>query len=119
MSNTRRRGGGRRAIRSETGVTLSRSSLRGWHKEAWTLRCAINLVNSWHRRRRIDQCAYRRVSASAVVADTEVQNDSEAPHPAFPELPDRKRATLILRFSADLSVKAHTSRDYKRYGAAC
>lgn len=23
-------------------------------KEAWTFRCAINLVNSWHRRRRIE-----------------------------------------------------------------
>jgi RNA polymerase sigma-70 factor (sigma-E family) len=73
--------------------------------EAWTYRCAINLANSWYRRRRAERRAYDRLDARA---DPDDQSDRAAQmsiRDAVRRLPVRQRTAIVLRFYADLPVE--------------
>jgi RNA polymerase sigma factor (sigma-70 family) len=73
---------------------------------AWTYRVAINLANSYLRRRLAERRATRRLSSRAVA----VQHDPDTPtaiavRAAVAALPRRERAVIVLRFFADLPVR--------------
>lgn len=73
---------------------------------AWTYRVAINLANSYLRRRLAERRATRRLSARA----STIQYDPDTPtaiavRTAVAGLPKRLRAVVVLRFFADLSVR--------------
>jgi RNA polymerase sigma-70 factor (sigma-E family) len=73
---------------------------------AWTYRVAINLANSYLRRRLAERRATRRLSARA----STIQHAPDTPtavavRAAVAGLPKRERAVVVLRFFADLSVR--------------
>lgn len=72
---------------------------------AWVQRVALNLANSWHRRRVIR----RRVEAQLagiqrVAQDAPDSASAVAVRAAVSQLPERQRMALVLRYYADLSV---------------
>lgn len=87
---------------------------RGWEKvsgmmspDGWLYRVAINEVNSFFRRRRIERKALRRAERKrpgpSDTNDTAVA-DRLLVREAMRELPDRQRQALALFYFSDLSV---------------
>jgi RNA polymerase sigma factor (sigma-70 family) len=73
---------------------------------AWTYRVAINLANSYLRRRLAERRATRRLSARAAAPPYEPDTPTAiAVRAALATLPRRERAVIILRFFADLPVR--------------
>jgi RNA polymerase sigma factor (sigma-70 family) len=73
---------------------------------AWTYRVAINLANSYLRRRLAERRATRRLSARAAPQQYEPDTPTAvAVRAALATLPRRERAVIVLRFFADLPVR--------------
>jgi RNA polymerase sigma-70 factor (ECF subfamily) len=88
-----------RACRDWTHVTTLRSP------GAWTHRVAINLANSWYRRRAAEQRARARHGPSDDGIGPEADPaDVLALRAAVAGLPRRQRAAIVLRYFTDLSV---------------
>jgi RNA polymerase sigma-70 factor (sigma-E family) len=72
---------------------------------AWTYRVAINLTNSWFRRRVAERRARTRLGARAAGAHIDPDPaDAVAIRRAVAALPRRQRTALVLRYYADLPV---------------
>ena len=71
--------------------------------EAWLSRVAINLANSWWRRRYAEHRANRRASAERMPATPEPETVL-AVRAAVAELPWRQRAAVVLRYYGGCSV---------------
>lgn len=72
---------------------------------AWTYRVAINLTNSWLRRRVAERRARARLGAQAAGAHIDPDPaDAVAIRRAVAALPRRQRTALVLRYYADLPV---------------
>ena len=67
-------------------------------------RVAINLANSYYRRKAAERKAKSRLGVETYHRDPDVAN-AVAIREALAELPKRQRAVLILRFYADLSTR--------------
>jgi RNA polymerase sigma-70 factor (ECF subfamily) len=70
-------------------------------RRAWAYRVAMNLANSWWRRRMAERRAVTRLSSRQVDSDPA---DALAVRAAVRALPPRQRTALVLRYYADLSV---------------
>lgn len=81
-----------------------RSVGRMGNPEAWMFRVAINLANSYYRRKAAERKAKSRLGVETYHRDPDVAN-AVAIREALAELPKRQRAVLILRFYADLSTR--------------
>ncbi len=81
-----------------------RSVERMGNPEAWMFRVAINLANSYYRRKAAERKAKSRLDVPTYHRDPDVAN-AVAIREALAELPKRQRAVLILRFYADLSTR--------------
>ena len=85
---------------------------RDWKKvrkmaspDAWVHRVAINCANSFHRRRRAESRAHKRLQAEVPASDMEQDPSAVlAIREAVSRLPKRQRSALVLRYYADLSV---------------
>jgi len=72
---------------------------------AWTYRVAINLANSWLRRRAAERRARARLAARGAGAHLDPDPaDAVAVRQAVAALPRRQRTALVLRYYADLPV---------------
>ena len=72
---------------------------------AWTYRVAINLANSWLRRRVAERRARARLAARVTRAHLDPDPvDAIAVRQAVAALPRRQRTALVLRYYADLPV---------------
>jgi RNA polymerase sigma-70 factor (sigma-E family) len=72
---------------------------------AWTFRVAINLANSWVRRRMAERRARARLAGQAASAHLDPDPaDALAVRQAVAALPRRQRTALVLRYYADLPV---------------
>jgi RNA polymerase sigma factor (sigma-70 family) len=72
---------------------------------AWTCRVAVNLANSWLRRRIAERRARARLAARATDAHVDPDPaDAVAIRRAVAALPRRRRTALVLRYYADLPV---------------
>lgn len=69
----------------------------------WTHRVAINLANSWFRRRAAERRARSRMSDAVVHHDPDGA-DRAAVRAAVAALPERQRTALVLRYYLDLSA---------------
>ena len=94
-----------------TQETLARACLH-WNKlkradspEAWTHRVAINLANSFFRRKAVERRARQRMTVQTGHSDPVDPEDVELQQ-AVRRLPDRQRAVIALRYYADLSVRS-------------
>ena len=75
------------------------------HRRAWLSRVAINLANSWLRRRAVEHRANRRHGLPAdVAASDDAIATSLAIREAVATLPPRQRTAVALRFYTGLSV---------------
>lgn len=74
------------------------------NRRAWMSRVAINLANSWFRRRAVERRANRRHGLPVTVADTEDVAATMAVREAVVALPPRQRMVVALRFYSGLSV---------------
>lgn len=81
-----------------------RSVARMGNPEAWMFRVAINLANSYFRRKTVERNAKLRLNTDRFHQDPDVA-DAVAVRQALALLPRRQRAVLILRFYADLSTR--------------
>ena len=70
---------------------------------AWIHRVAMNLANSWFRRKRAEQRAARRHGSSTSTPDTDL-SIRPAVRDALATLPPSERAVLVLRYFAELTV---------------
>jgi RNA polymerase sigma-70 factor (sigma-E family) len=70
---------------------------------AWTHRVAMNLANSWFRRRRAEERAQRRHGPMDQQTDPDLWL-RPAVRSAVLSVPPNERAVLVLRYFADLSV---------------
>jgi RNA polymerase sigma-70 factor (sigma-E family) len=72
---------------------------------AWTYRVAVNLANSWLRRRIAERRARARLAARATDIPVDPDPaDAVAIRRAVAALPRRQRTALVLRYYADLPV---------------
>ncbi len=72
---------------------------------AWAHRVAINLANSWFRRRAAERRARLRDRAGLNAMDRGLDmSETAAIHAAVAALPRRRREALVLRYYADLPV---------------
>lgn len=71
------------------------------NRRAWLTRVAINLANSWFRRRFAERRAHARHGAPSTVAHDDAA-DVIAVRAAVAALPRRQRTALVLRYFADL-----------------
>ena len=72
---------------------------------AWTYRVAVNLGNSWLRRRSAERRARARLAARGAGAHLDPDPaDAVAVRQAVAALPRRQRTALVLRYYADLPV---------------
>jgi len=69
---------------------------------AWTRRVALNLANSWFRRRLAQRRAERRLGSLHEVDAPADAADAVGVRRAIAQLPPRQRAAIVLRFFADL-----------------
>lgn len=87
----------------------------------WTYRVALNLANSWFRRRRAESRAYERVVGDVgTYRDAHVDVDvpeRQAVRDAVRALPDRQRTALILRYYLDLPATEVAERMGTTHGA--
>ena len=72
---------------------------------AWAHRVAINAANSWFTRRSAERRALSRSPRARDHHDDPDVADSVAIRDAVASLPTRRRAALVLRYFADLSVE--------------
>ncbi len=72
--------------------------------EAWTYRVAMNLSNSWWRRRAAERRARRHADTDWMADPTTSTADAVAVRDAVAGLSVRQREAVLLRFYADLSV---------------
>lgn len=84
---------------------------RDWHKlskvrspDAWVNRVALNLANSYFRRRRAERRMTQRVAALRLPPDEWDAADAVAVRKAVAGLPTRQRTALVLRYYADLPI---------------
>jgi RNA polymerase sigma factor (sigma-70 family) len=70
----------------------------------WAYRVAINLANSYFRRRLAEHRATRRIPPGAINHEPDTST-AMAVRQAVASLPRRERAVVVLRFFADLSVR--------------
>ena len=71
--------------------------------QAWTHKVALNLSNSWLRRRVAERKATAKLaSRHAVTAVPHTDTDTIAVRSAIAALPQRQRTALVLRYYADL-----------------
>ncbi len=100
--------------RGEVAHELSQEALaracRDWSKvrrhdepAAWLTRVALNLANSYFRRRSAENRAMSRINTT--VTDEPSLADAIVLREALQRLPRRQRIVLVLRFLEDLSVK--------------
>lgn len=80
-----------------------RSVQRMMNPEAWMFRVAINLSNSYFRRKTAERKAKARLTSDPYHHDPDIAN-AVAVRQALATLPKRQRSVLVLRFYADLSV---------------
>lgn len=80
-----------------------RSVERMMNPEAWMFRVAINLANSYFRRKGAERKAKARLKRDPQHHDPDTA-DAVAVRQALAGLPRRQRSVLVLRFYADLSV---------------
>ena len=74
--------------------------------EAWAHRVAINLANSWFRRRAAERRARQRLQATAGTATPTVDTEARLTvRRAVAALPPRQREAVVLRYFADLPVE--------------
>ena len=73
--------------------------------EAWTFRVAMNLANSWFRRRAAERRAHSRLQDGLAPVEADVAT-AVAVRSVVAGLPERQRATLVARFYMDLTVEA-------------
>jgi RNA polymerase sigma factor (sigma-70 family) len=73
--------------------------------DAWTYRVAMNLANSWFRRRAIERRARDTFRAAPPDHDHSDPDDFLAVSAALRHLPPRQRQAVVLRYFADLSVE--------------
>jgi RNA polymerase sigma-70 factor (ECF subfamily) len=73
--------------------------------EAWTFRVAMNLANSWFRRRAAERRAHSRLQGGLAPVEADVAA-AVAVRSVVAGLPERQRATLVARFYMDLTVEA-------------
>lgn len=82
--------------------------VRRWSKvdrpSAWLTRVALNMANSWLRRKVAERRAYRRHGTGPDHALASDAADTVAVREAVSRLPRRQQTALILRFYEDLSV---------------
>lgn len=71
---------------------------------AWAHRVAINLANSWYRRRAAERRARTRAGPSSEVHHDPDAADAAALRAALAALPRRQREAVVLRHYADLPV---------------
>lgn len=71
---------------------------------AWVHRVAINLANSYFRRRAAERRARERAAAEPPEYDQPDAADAVAVRAAVASLPRRQRTALVLRYYADLPV---------------
>ncbi len=81
-----------------------RSVQRMTYPEAWMIRVAINLANSYFRRRTAERKVRERLGSHLRQPDPDI-SDSVAIRQLLADLPKRQRSVLVLRFYADLSVR--------------
>lgn len=76
------------------------------HPRAWVTRVALNLANSWIRRRVAERKARARLDAHPeLVADSADTSDALAVRAALATLPDRQRQAVVLRYWGGLSPR--------------
>jgi RNA polymerase sigma-70 factor (ECF subfamily) len=73
--------------------------------QAWTHRVALNLANSWFRRRSAERAATRRLEAFPETKESWQPDDVLAVRAAVAALPRRQREALVLRYYRDLTVE--------------
>lgn len=71
--------------------------------EAWTIRVALNLCRSHHRRRTAEARAFRRVVAERPGGPTDGSLTEEV-HAAVLALPRRQREVIVLHYLLDMDV---------------
>ena len=74
--------------------------------DAWTYRVALNLANSWFRRRSIDRRARESLRNATVDVTHHDPDDYLVVREALLRLPRRQRQAIVLRYFADLSIEA-------------
>jgi RNA polymerase sigma factor (sigma-70 family) len=72
--------------------------------EAWVFRTAVNLANSWFRRRRIEWRANQRWAATAPTWSPPPAAEAVALRDAVHALPARQRAVVVARFYLGFDV---------------
>jgi RNA polymerase sigma-70 factor (sigma-E family) len=88
-------------------VRVCRDWSRVEHMErpgAWVHRVAVNLANSWFRRRRAERRAVQRVASMPPPAGPHGIETAPAVRAALDELEPAVRAVIVLRYFADLTV---------------
>ena len=70
--------------------------------QAWVHRVALNLANSWLRRRVAERKATAKIQARALAPAAADPADALAVRAAITALPERQRTALVLRYYADL-----------------
>lgn len=70
--------------------------------QAWTHKVALNLSNSWLRRRVAERKATAKLASHAVTAVAHTAADAIAVRDAIAALPERQRTAVVLRYYADL-----------------
>jgi RNA polymerase sigma-70 factor (sigma-E family) len=78
--------------------------------QAWAHRVAMNLANSWFRRRKAERSANARLEAFPESQETLRRDDVLALRAAVAALPRRQREVLVLRYFRDLTVE-QTARE--------
>ena len=80
-----------------------RSVARMNNPEAWMFRVAMNLTNSYFRRKLVERNVKEHLGADVPHQELDM-SDAVAVRQALADIPKRQRSVLVLRFYADLSV---------------
>jgi RNA polymerase sigma factor (sigma-70 family) len=77
---------------------------RAAYPSAWISRVAVNLANSYFRRRAAERRATQRIAATPTVAPSDDLDARQTMREAVSRLPRRQRTAVVLRFYVDMSV---------------